>query len=128
MFCTYRWASCSYKHILTRIVHLLDHGSRLHISDLGRLSVLLCDHADKWRLLGCSLGFLHPQLNQIECKPLLLQGAPLSWLEEMLSQWLQWPTDQHPEIPSIEALCSSLKSTLVGLGATAETLRIMHEK
>ena len=49
-------------------------------------------------------------------------GAPISYLQELLSQWLQWPTDSHPTKPTLEALCTALQSSLVGLGSLAERM------
>ena len=51
---------------------------------------------------------------------MLLVGAPVSYLQELLSRWVQWPTSEHPNDPTLEALCASLRSPLVGLGSLAE--------
>ena len=51
---------------------------------------------------------------------ILLTGAPVSYLQELLSQWVQWPTTDHPNHPTLEALCTALSSSLVGLGSLAE--------
>ena len=48
------------------------------------------EHADKWRDIGCALGFSHGELNVIEATPGLHKNAPRSWLREMVAQWLQW--------------------------------------
>ena len=59
-------------------------------SHLGGLVGQLSQHATKWRDIGTHLGFLHGELSNIEADPiLLLQGAPKSWLNAMLAQWLQ---------------------------------------
>ena len=50
----------------------------------------------------------------------LLVGAPVSYLQELLSQWVQWPTTEHPSNPTLEALCAALRSPLVGLGSLAK--------
>ena len=50
----------------------------------------------------------------------LLVGAPVSHLQELLNQWVQWPTTEHPNNPTLEALCAALRSPLVGLGSLAE--------
>ena len=47
-------------------------------------------------------------------------GAPTSFLQELLSQWVQWPTASHPTKPTLEALCGALRSSLVGLGSLAD--------
>lgn len=61
----------------------------------------------------------------LEAKPLLLTGAPRSWLREMLSQWLQWAPGDGRGSMSIATL-ESLKAALnmSGLGAAALDLRI----
>jgi hypothetical protein len=50
----------------------------------------------------------------------LLTGAPVSYLQELLSQWVQWPTTDHPNHPTLRALCTALRSSLVGLGSLAK--------
>ena len=52
--------------------------------------------------------------------PLLLVRAPTSFLQELLSLWVQWPTASHPTKPTLEALCAALRSSLVGLGSLAD--------
>ena len=46
----------------------------------------------------------------------------MSFLQELLSQWVQWPTEEHQNDPTLEALCTALRSRLVGLGSLAEEL------
>ena len=65
------------------------------------------------------LGFTPPELNQIRKNLILLTTAPKSFLTELLSQWIQWPTVDHPTKPTLEALCEALRSSLVGLGQLA---------
>ena len=62
------------------------------------------------------------ELNTISSMPLLLVGAPTSYLQELLSQWVQWPTASHSTRPTLESLCAALQSSLVGLGSLAETV------
>ena len=50
----------------------------------------------------------------------LLVGAPVSYLQELLSQWVQWPTEKHQNNPTLGALCTALRNSLVGLGSLAE--------
>jgi hypothetical protein len=52
----------------------------------------------------------------------LLTGAPVSYLQELLSQWVQWPTEEHQNNPTLGALCTALRSSLVGLGGLAEDI------
>ena len=44
----------------------------------------------------------------------------MSYLQELLSQWVQWPTTDHPKHPTVTALCAALRSSLVGLGSLAD--------
>ena len=54
--------------------------------------------------------------------PLLLVRSPTSFLQELLSQWVQWPTASHPTKPTLEALCAALRNPLVGLGSLADQM------
>ena len=77
---------------------------------------LIHDFSYKWNEIGLGLGFTQPELSHnIASKPLLQAGAPTSYLRELLSQWVQWPTKDHPHKPTMEALCKALRSSLVGL-------------
>ena len=49
----------------------------------------LKDHASKWRTIGCYLGFSQGQLDNIESKPILILTGPVSFLSELLTQWIQ---------------------------------------
>ena len=80
----------------------------------------LQQHSPKWNPIGLSLGFTTPELNTISCMITLLTGAPVSYLQELLSQWVQWPTTDHPNHPTVRALCTALRSSLVGLGSLAQ--------
>lgn len=86
--------------------------------DISELMELCGDYAFRWNDIGLQLGFLNPQLHVIQSNPLLLINAPKSYLQELLSQWVQWPTKKHPEKPSLRVLCSALKA--IGLGALSE--------
>ena len=73
-------------------------------------------HSAKWRTIGRCLGFLPSKLDIIQAKPLLLDGAPSSWLEELLVQWLRLG----------DATLETLRNALydAGLGKTAADLHI----
>ena len=88
--------------------------------DIVNLMHLLQMYSYKWNPLGLSLGFTPHELSNISSMLKLLVGAPVSYLQELLSQWLQWPIDSHPSKPTLEALCAALRSSLVGLGSAAE--------
>lgn len=81
----------------------------------------LHDYSDKWFNIGLKLGFTEPHLKQIRSMPLLfMSGAPTSFMTEMLSQFVQWPTDKYSSKPTLGLLCSALRSSLVGLGSQAK--------
>ena len=84
--------------------------------DLVHVMELLQSCSDKWSEIGLSLGFTQHELSRISV------GAPVSYLQELLSQWVQWPTADHPSHPTLGALCTALRSSLVGLGSLAEEL------
>ena len=73
-------------------------------------------HSAKWRSIGKCLGFLPNKLNNIQDKPLLLDSAPSSWLEEILVQWLCSGT------ATLETLRNALYEA--GLSQTASNLHI----
>ena len=90
--------------------------------DLVRLMRLLQNCSSKWNPIGLSLGFIQSELDTIFGMLKLLIGAPVSYLQELLSQWVQWPTADHPSHPTVGALCTALRSSLVGLGSLAQTI------
>ena len=96
------------------------NGVKLSEKDLVHLMQLLWSYSTKWEMIGLSLGFIRRELNIISGMPKLFVGAPVSRLQELLSQWVQWPTANHPSHPTLGALCTALRSSLVGLGSLAE--------
>ena len=88
--------------------------------DVAALLLLVYRFSDKWYNIGIGMGFTLSELNVIESKPLLLSGAPTRYLTELLNQWIQWPTENHPNKPTLRALCEALRSSLVGLGSLAD--------
>ena len=90
--------------------------------DIINLMRLLQSYSYKWNPIGLSPGFTQHELNTISGMLKLLTGAPVSYLRELLSQWVQWPTTDHPSHPTVRALCTALCSSLVGLGGLAEEL------
>ena len=95
---------------------------RLSERDVTAVIKLLHHHSDKWNLIGAELGFLQPELRQIQAAPILMLNAPLSYLQELLSLWTEWPTENHPHLPTLKALSTALRSSLVGLGRLADEL------
>ena len=73
-------------------------------------------HSTEWRTIGRCLGFLPSKLKVIQAKPLLLDSAPSSWLEEILVQWLCSGT------ATLETLRNALYEA--ELGQTASNLHI----
>ena len=71
-------------------------------------------------MIGLKIGFTVSELECIRSMPLLLATAPTSFLKELLSRWIQWPTLTHPTRPTLRVLCTSLRSPLVGLGSLAD--------
>ena len=92
--------------------------------DVGKLMNLIHNFSDKWNSIGVGLGFIQPELNQIYNNPsLFMSGAPASFLNDLLNQWVQWPTASHPTKPTLRALCEALRSSPVGLGSLAEKVK-----
>ena len=85
----------------------------------------LTKHAVSWREIGTHLGFTQDQLETIQAKPLLLSGAPTSWLSKMLAEWLQFaPGDSRgsTSFATLEGLRTALNKA--GLGATAHDINV----
>ena len=101
------------------------NGTRLTEKHHPVLLKQLTKHSTKWRKIGSSLGFLPSKLEEIQAKPLLLDDAPISWLSEMLSVWLQWaPGDNRgsTSFATLEGLKDALREA--GFGATAYDLTV----
>ena len=82
-------------------------------------------HAAKWREIGIHLGFLPGELDNIEARPNLSQGAPVSWFGAILESWLQWaPGDNRgsTNFATLEDLKDALSEA--GLGASAHDLTL----
>ena len=91
--------------------------------DVVALMNLIHNFSNKWNEIGLGLGFAPSELKQISSNPSLFMSAPASFLTELLSQWVRWPTMTHPTKPTLRALCGTLRSSLVGLGNLAEKLQ-----
>ena len=90
---------------------------------LSALVSALNRHASKWREIATHLGFEPGELMNIMDKPFLSSHAPQSWLQAMLSEWLQWaPGDSRgsQSYSTIKMLKSALDKS--GLAATASNL------
>ena len=92
--------------------------------DVALLLKLIHPYSTKWYAIGLGLGFTESELTQISSKSLLLMTAPTSYLTELLNQWAQWPTGNHPMKPTLQALCMTLRSSLVGLKSLAKKVEM----
>ena len=75
------------------------------------LLTLTDEAAPLWQTIGVELGFTSSELSVIASgKPLLIpEGAlAMGYYREMIAQWLQWATPNHP-LPTVEALTSALR-------------------
>ena len=92
--------------------------------DLPVLLDQLNVHASKWRMIGTNLGFRTAELDGIQSKPTLIPEAPASYLNEVLTQWLQWAPDPASKrnFATLEALQSAVRRA--GLARVAATLKI----
>ena len=76
--------------------------------------IKLSDASLKWRDIGASLGFRMSELDNIQAKPSMWFGAPNSYLNNMLTQWLRWaPGDMRGStgFATREVLRYALRST-----------------
>lgn len=103
--------------------------SKLKENHLPSLLRQLKKHAAKWREIGTHLVFLPGELDNIEARPNLSAGAPVSWLGAMLTDWLQWAPDDNRGSTNF-AVLEDLKHALkeAGLGVTAHDLRVTFEE
>ena len=97
-------------------------------NDVVALLNLIHYFSHKWYEIGIGLGFAPSELDKIKSSPSLLMTAPTSYLIELMNQWVQWPTVNHPTKPTIQSLCVTLRSSLVGLGSLAEEVEEKMEK
>lgn len=76
-----------------------------------------------WKTIGIALGFTLPELYSIEAMPKLFNSAPTSYLDYMLSSWLEWaPGDARGSttFATLDALRTAVDKA--GLGLTAQEL------
>ena len=81
------------------------------------LCEILKPHATKWREIGQHLGFLPGDLDNIQGAPLLLQTAPVSWMNAVLEKFLK-EREGGAKMSVLEAALNK-----AGLGVTASQLR-----
>ena len=89
---------------------------------LSALVSALKSHASKWMEIGTYLGFQQGDLLNITANPLFLTDAPRSWLQAMLSEWLQRAPGDSRGSPSFASLKSALnKSDLASAASDLST-------
>ena len=113
-----------HQYLLSGIVKEKVWEKLLSDEDLCTLMELLHDFCSKWSEIGLMLGFTQHELTLISNMPRLFGNAPVSFMQELLSQWIQWPTTSHPVKPTIKVLCAALRSALVGLGCLANEVEV----
>ena len=86
--CSYNY--CLFHNIIGVAYYLTD-------KDHSEIYYKLESYAAKWRDIGKSLGFSEQEMDTIQSNPFLMtQGAPKSYLRELLTQYLQWgPGDRR---------------------------------
>ena len=91
-------------------------------ADLRTLVNLLDEVADRWHDLCLQLGVPNSTLRSIEARPLLLTGAPKTWLREGLSTWLESGASQQS--CTISALCDALRQPSLDEGVLADQVQL----
>ena len=86
--------------------------------DVRYLMEFLVDYEYKWKDIGGALGFLYDEMENIDNNP---RGHDKR-LWTLLNKWTQWPTDHHPDPPTLEKLRDALCSGWVELGRTAREI------
>lgn len=86
--------------------------------DIGFLMRELYPVAPKWQIFSVQLGVPTSELNVIAAKPLLLPGAPLTFLQDAVNYWIR---EAHPAC-SLSTLCDVLKSEVMGESTLAVQL------
>ena len=95
---------------------------RLLEQDLVGIWTVLSPYAYKWKVIGQGLGFTPSELSTIEATPMLLPGAPVSYL---LASWMQWaPGDARGsrDYATMHSLCTAVSKA--GLGVVTQQLRL----
>lgn len=78
--------------------------------DIGFLVRELHAIAPKWQIFSVQLGVPTSELNIIAAKPMLLPGAPVTFLQDALNYWI---CDAHLAC-TLNTLCDVLKSEVMG--------------
>ena len=88
-------------------------------SDLRFLVDLLIEVAGKWDAVCLHLGVSMPTIRNISASPRLFNGAPRTWLQEGLFEWLHAGSTQQP--CTVSALCAALRAPSVDEAVLADS-------
>ena len=113
-------ASCKYNINVPSVAHGPED-TPLGLDQLSYLVEKLVPYAHIWRQLGISLMFPSQDLINLVANPLLMPGAPQSYLIKLLEDWLL-KNSKHVLQPTVGNLKRALNSKTVGLGTIANTL------
>lgn len=88
----------------------------------GELLRQLSTCAHKWKEIGSYLGFLPGELDKIQAAPINIPEAPMSWLSNMLAEWLEWAPGDVRGCATLNSLKVALRAA--GFGKTAKKLTL----
>ena len=89
-------------------IHCIAYLGVLTAQDLYILTSIMKPAAPQWQAIGGALGFLYSDLTIIQQSPLLIPEGSTGYMQQMLSQWLNWAPPNHPW-PTFEALEAALR-------------------
>ena len=95
-------------------------------ADISSLVNDLATVAYKWKLIALQLGFEYDAVQNIKAKLSLIQGAPQSYLQEVLGLWLKHKPPTH-EYPTKSSLINALQSKSTNELMLAKTLKEKYD-
>ena len=104
-----------------------DKAGAIQLSDehIPSLTSHLNPHSAKWRMIGTNLGFHTGELDVIQTNPALMTTAPMSYLNQLLTDWLQWAPGDGRGSKSFATLGALQTATRkAGLGKVAAQLTV----
>ncbi len=84
-----------------------------------------CAPNNGWRKIATGLRFSAPEIDEIASSPMHLIGAPGSYMDAVIGEWIEWgPGDKRgsKDVATLEALKSALQKTNFGKLASSLTL------
>lgn len=93
----------------------------LSVDHMGILMKLLRPVSPKWNLLGPQLGIPMTEIQIIMAKPMLIPGAPLSYMQEALYVWLQQKPPNY-SLPTVSQLCAALRTDVIDEAILSEEI------